>query len=559
MSIEHEQMEVDVLIVGAGPAGLATAIHLTNLIEKARENGELKGAAASEEFMFMIVDKSAQVGDHMLSGAVMDPKGLDELIPDWRDKNAPVTPVGDDALYFLTEAGKFKAPYLPPAMHNHGGYVVSLSQLVKWMGKIAEELGVEVFSGMAGSSTIVEDGVFKGIITDDKGIDKDGVPRSNFEPGMELRSKITILAEGPRGSLTKQIVSQLNLDEGCNSQSYLTGVKELWDVPKGRIKAGTVWHTLGHPLGMKHFGGGFIYGMSDEQIAIGLASALNYRDPRFDPHSAFQNLKRHPWVASLLNGGTMVRYGAKTIGEGGYFAVPKLYDEGLMIVGESAGFLNSMRLKGIHLAIKSGMMAAETAFEALTSEDYSEKSLSSYNTRYKNSWIHEELWKVRNFHQGYDNGLISGMVHTGAQMVSGGRGFSARLESSPDHEHMRTLTEMPSAKVPVTHKFDGELTFDKMSDVYASGAIHEENQPSHLHITDTDICINRCTEEYGNPCMNFCPAFVYEIVDDNEGNRKMQINASNCVHCKTCDIADPYGIITWVPPEGGGGPSYGGM
>ena len=558
MSIEREQMEVDVLIVGAGPAGLAVAIHLTNLIEKAREKGELKGAAASDEFMFMIIDKAAQVGDHMLSGAVMDPKGLDELIPDWRDKNVPAAPVGDDALFYLTDAGKFKAPYLPPAMHNHGAYVLSLNQLVKWMNGEAEKIGIEVFSGMAGSSVIVEDGKFKGVITDDKGVDKDGNPRGNFEPGMELRSKITILAEGPRGSLTKEVVPQLGLDKGRNSQSYLTGIKELWDVPKGRIKAGTVYHTLGFPLGMNHFGGGFIYGMSDEQIAIGLCSALNYRDPRFDPHGAFQQFKTHPCVSTLLKGGKMAKYGAKTIGEGGYFAVPQLYHEGLMLIGESAGLLNSMRLKGIHLGIKSGMMAAEAAFDALTKEDYSEESLSHYDKLYRKSWVYEEMHKVRNFHQGYDGGLMKGMFHTAAQMVTGGRGFSDRLMSKPDHEHMRSLTEMPSAKAPIERKFDGELTFDKLSDVYASGAIHEENQPPHLKISDTKICIDRCTEEYGNPCLNFCPAFVYEIVDGDNG-RKMQINASNCVHCKTCDIADPYGIITWVPPEGGGGPSYGGM
>ncbi|MDP8228800.1 MAG: electron transfer flavoprotein-ubiquinone oxidoreductase [Candidatus Electryoneaceae bacterium] len=290
---------------------------------------------------------------------------------------------------------------------------------------------------------------------------------------------------------------------------------------------------------------------------------MNYQDPRFDPHGAFQQFKTHPWIASLLKGGKMVRYGAKTMGEGGYFAMPKLYHNGLMLVGESGGFLDGMRLKGIHLAVKSGMMAAETAFEALMQEDYSKETLSAYDRRFRESWAFRELWKVRNFHQGFENGLLKGMIHTAAQLVTNGRGFCARLGATPDqgddHGHMRKLSKMPQARRPINRKFDGLLTFDKLSDVYASGAIHEENQPSHLHIIDPNICIERCTKEYGNPCQNFCPASVYEIIERDDGEKELQVNPSNCVHCKTCDIADPYGNITWVPPEGGGGPSYGGM
>lgn len=560
MDVQRDSMEIDVLIVGAGPSGLAAAIHLSRLIEKARSSGDLKGAAASDEFTLMIIEKSTELGDHILSGAVLDPRGLDELLPDWKDREPPLAAkIEEDALFYLTESGKFKVPFLPATMQNHGFWIVSLQQLVKWMGNIAEESGVEIFAGMAGSKPIIEGDEFKGVITDDKGLDKEGNPRSNFEPGVELRAKITIIAEGPRGSLTKQIVPALNLAEGRNPQSYVTGVKELWEIPAGRIKAGTVYHTLGFPLGMGLYGGGFLYAMTDEKLAIGLVTALNYADPRTDPHGYFQELKTHPWVASLLKDGKMVKYGAKTISEGGYFAMPTLCHDGLMLVGESAGFLDAMRLKGIHLGIKSGMLAAETAFEALAAENYSRQSLSSYAKRFEDSWAKTELWKVRNFHQAYDSGLIKGAVHTGMQLITGGRGFTERLSSKPDNEHIRKLSEMPSAKVLVARKFDGELTFDKLSDVYASGTKHEEDQPSHLQVSDPSICIERCTVEYGNPCQYFCPAQVYEMVEADDGSKHLQISASNCVHCKTCDIADPYGIITWVSPEGGGGPQYSGL
>jgi len=558
--ITREQMDLDVLVVGAGPAGLAFAIHLTDLIDAARKNGTLKGSAASDEFMMMVIEKSAEVGDHMLSGAVMDPKGLDELLPDWRGMNPPLGPtVEDDSLYLLTQSGRFKVPYAPPAMHNHGFPLVALSQLVKWLGKIAEEKGIQIMTGTAGASAIIEGAKFQGVITDDKGIDKNGERKGSFEPGYELRSKITVLGEGPRGSLTKSVVPQLKLDEGRNPQSYVTGIKELWEIPKGRIKAGTVIHSLGYPHDWGMFGGSWIYAFSDELLSIGLVTALNAKDPRNDPHGYFQMFKQHPTVASLLKGGKMTKYGAKTISEGGFWAMPKLFADGLMLVGESGGFLNAMRLKGIHLGIKSGMLAAEAAFEALKNDDFSSVSLKSYDERFRKSWAYKELHGVRNFHQPYENGLIWGMINTGAQIVTGGRGFSDRIDSKEDHLHMLHKVDIDADKELTLAKFDGELTFDKLSDVFASGTKHEENQPTHLKVTDTDICATKCVVEYGNPCTKFCPAQVYEMVEAEPGKKKLQINASNCVHCKTCDIADPYGIITWVPPEGGGGPRYVGM
>jgi len=558
--IKREAMDVDVLVVGAGPAGLAFAIHLADLIEAARAKGELKGAAKSDEFMMMVIEKSAEVGDHMLSGAVMDPKGLDELIPDWRERGCPVGPVvEDDALFLLSRSGKTKLPYAPPAMQNHGYPLVSLNQLVKWMGKIAEEKGVQIMTATAGAAPIIEDGKFKGVVTDDKGLDKDGNPKGNFEAGMELRAKISVLGEGPRGSLTKVAAPALGLDRDRNPQSYVTGVKELWEIPKGRIKAGTVWHSLGYPHGSSVFGGGWIYAFSDELISIGLVTALGVKDPRSDPHGYLQMFKKHPWVASLLDGGKMTKYGAKTISEGGYWAMPQLYSDGLMLIGESGGFLNSMRLKGIHLGIKSGMMAAEAAFEALQKDDYTAVALRRYDELFHGSWAAKELWQVRNFHQPYENGLLSGMIHTGAQLITGGRGFSSRLRAKADHLHYRHLVDINRDRELTPAKFDGALTFDKLSDVFASGTKHEEHQPSHLKVTDADVCSSRCVVEFGNPCTKFCPAQVYEMVEGEGGKKKLQLSPSNCVHCKTCDIADPYGIITWVPPEGGGGPRYAGM
>ena len=553
--IEREQLEADVVIVGAGPAGLACGLRLGELIHQHNHQGGQPALSAENIY---VIEKADKLGMHSLSGAVLDPRGLRELVPNFEQEGAPLdTPVRRDAAYFFTERRAFRFPFTPSPLRNHGNYVVSLARLVQWLGQRAEKAGINVFTGFAGSALLMEKDRVIGIQTDDKGVDRNGQRKDNFQPGYELRAKVTVLAEGPCGSLTKQLVEKFNLAAGCNPQVYAVGVKEIWEVPAGRLEPGTVWHTLGYPLGSDMYGGGWIYGMQNNRISLGLVSGLHYAHPYFDPHVAFQRFKLHPFVRRLLEGGKLVRYGAKTIPEGGYWAIPKTYVHGALVIGDSAGFLNSQRLKGIHMALKTGMLAAETVFEALRTGDASEKTLKMFPEKVERSWVKQELWQVRNFHQAFEHGLWRGLAHAALQFLTGGRGLYARYANRAGHEHYKQLRELPGARPP-EFKPDGQLTFDKVTDVYYSGTRHEEDQPAHLLVADTDICANRCTVEYGNPCQYFCPAAVYEIVEQ-AGRKRLKLNPSNCVHCKTCDIMDPYGIITWVPPEGGGGPHYEGM
>jgi electron-transferring-flavoprotein dehydrogenase len=493
-----------------------------------------------------------------------------ELLPGF-EKEAPLdAEVTKEAVYFLTEKSKFKLPITPPPLRDHGNYVISLNRFVKWLGSKVEETGITIFTGFAGSELLfgedTKEARVAGVRTDDKGVDKENRPKSNFEPGYELQAKVVILAEGTRGSLTKQLIAKFDLAKDRNPQTYGQGIKELWEVPAGRIAPGEVIYTLGWPLTAKEYGGAWIYGGKDNLVSLGYVIGLDYPHPRLDPQHVLQDFKRHPFVAKLLEGGKMIRYGAKALPYGGWWAIPPVAGNGWMILGDSAGFLNSQRLKGIHLAIKSGMLAAETAFDALTKNDFSFATLGAFQKKVESSWIKDELWKVRNFHQGFEHGFWAGLFHAGLQQFTGGRGLHNRYPSTPGYQHMRKLAELPAdggdeAYLLGPARGDGRLTFDKLTDLYHSGTKHEEDQPAHLVIHDTNICNARCVKEFGNPCQNFCPANVYEMVEDSTqpNGKRISLNPSNCVHCKTCDIADPYQIITWVPPEGGGGPNYDGM
>jgi electron-transferring-flavoprotein dehydrogenase len=559
--MEREVLDFDVQFVGAGPAGLAGAIHLANLIE--RHNQDVARGTPGQalgEVSIAVLEKSATAGAHGISGSVMDPRAIRELMPDYREQGCPIAAdVTDDDVMFLTAGESFRLPITPPMLANHGNHILSLGNLVAWMAGIAEAKGVLIATEMPAANAIVENGRMAGVITGNKGINKAGDKKPNFQPGSECRAKATVLCEGPRGTLAKALEKQLGLTVGRNPQVYATGVKELWEVPAGRAQKGRVIHTMGWPLPNDTFGGGFIYGMSDTQWSLGFVTGLDARDPTSDPHGNLQRMKTHPMVRALLEGGKPVAYGAKAIPEGGYWAMPKLSSDGLLMCGDSGGFLNGARLKGVHLAIKSGMLAAETLFECLLAGDFSKERLAGYDKRFEASWAYEELRGVRNFHQGFDGGLFMGMANVGASMFTGGRDLLLRdrAPGHPGHERMRPLAEVHPGGKPAAQKFDGKLTFDKLADVYLSGTTHDEDQPVHLVVADTSICATKCRTEFGNPCQHFCPASVYEMVpSDDRGGLKLQINASNCVHCKTCDIADPYQIITWVTPEGGGGPDY---
>ena len=560
--MEREVLEFDVQFVGAGPAGLAGAIHLANRI--AQHDAAVAAGAPGKplgEITIAVLEKSATVGAHGISGAVLDPRALSELIPDYRAQGCPIeSDVAHDDVYFLWERGQFRLPFVPPMLDNHGCHILSLGNLVAWLATVAESKGVLIATETPAARAIVEGGRVLGITAGDKGVSKKGEHKPNFQPGAECRAKVTVLCEGPRGTIAKSLEGPLGLTAGRNAQVYSTGVKEVWELPPGRVQKGRVIHTLGYPLPADTFGGGFVYGMNDTHWSVGFVTGLDAHDPTNDPHANLQRFKTQPLVRALLDGGKPVAYGAKAIPEGGFWAMPKLAADGLLLCGDSGGFLNGARLKGIHLAMKSGMLAADTLLDCLIAGDFSQERLAAYERRVSESWAAKELRSVRNFHQGFDHGLLAGLINVGAGMMTGGRDYFLRdrRRNVPGHARMGRLAASPGNGQAAPPRADGKLTFDKLADVYLSGTQHDEDQPVHLVVADTSVCATRCREEFGNPCQHFCPASVYEMVPDEAkpGALKLQINASNCVHCKTCDIADPYQIITWVTPEGGGGPNY---
>lgn len=563
--IQRDVMEMDVLFVGAGPSSLAGAYHLARLIQRHNDgiaSGKISGSPIQLENGIGILEKGKNVGDHMLSGAVMDPIALRELFPDYLERQFPVeSDVVKEKVYFLTSGGKFSFPIIPPPLQNHGSHIVSLNKVAQWMAaQIEKDFAdrINIFPEFPGREVLFDGDRVIGVRTGDKGIDHHGQPKSSFEAGVDIHASVTVLAEGPRGSLTKHVVPRLGLNRDRNPQVYGTGVKELWELPPGRLSKGTVVHTAGWPLPLNQYGGSWLYMMSDTLCSLGFVSALDYANPTFDPHAAFTRFKTHPLMRGVLDGGKMISYGAKTVSEGGYWSMPRLYDHGLLLIGESGGFINISRLKGIHLAIKSGMLAAEAILEALKKNDFSADTLRGMETRFRESWAYREMWKVRNYRQNFTGGFVSGMMKTGLQLYVTGGGKKNRTPLHEDHKHMKKTAAAGSPFPKI--KGDEKITFDKLTDVYFSGTKHEENQPCHLVITPenlANICNSRCKEEYGNPCQHFCPAQVYEMVSqENGGSTNLRINFSNCVHCKTCDIADPYQVINWVTPEGGGGPVY---
>ncbi len=532
---------------------MAVALHLARL---QRERG-------GEPLTVAVLEKARDNGAHCLSGAVLDPSVLRELVPNCESLDVPLgTPVQDDRVLYFTPRKAIRFPITPPPLNNHGCYVTSLNRLVKWMADLAEKDGTHVFKGFAASELLYDGNRVVGVRTGDRGIGREGEQKSNFEPGVDIRATVTILADGVRGNLTKTLVSRFDLSRDRLPQSYALGFKELWQVPPGRLTPGTVIHTLGHPLRFEEFGGGFLYALSAEEISVGFVVGLDYRDPLLDPHQAFQRFKLHPFVSSLLSTGQLVRYGAKALPEGGWHAIPKPYVDGAIIVGDAAGYVNSLRLKGIHLAMRTGMYAAEVAFEAVRANDPSAGQLSKFQELVDNGAVRHELYPVRNVHQSFAYGLPAGLIYAGLSLITKGWWMQDPMLARAGHERLSTVKGYYGQEIPEISslKVDRSLTFDRVTNVHYSGTRHSEDQPSHLLVHDTDICRTRCRTEYRNPCLRFCPANVYEMIDADDGTGpRLQINASNCVHCKTCDIMDPYQIIDWVPPEGGGGPDYEGM
>lgn len=565
--IQRETMDVDVLIVGGGAAGLATALHLQNLISKHNEDiasGAKSGESIPDQ-MIVVLEKASEVGAHSFSGAVLNPIALAELVPDYREQGCPVeTEVTHDAVYYLGRNSKFKLPVTPPPFQNEGNYIISLSKLNRWLAEKCEEKGINIFPGFAAVEALYEGDKVVGVRTGDKGLDKHGNRKPNFEPGLLLKSKLTVFAEGTRGSLFQKVAEKLGLMEGRNPDVYELGVKEIIQCPTGTVEPGHVIHTMGFPATSKGIGGTFIYTLPNDQIILGYVGYLDTTDPLFDPHRDLQQLKTHPFIQSMIAGGKVIAYGGKTLPAGGWYSMPKLYHDGCLVIGDSASMVDVKKLKGIHLAMKSGMLAAETALDAILAGDFSAKTLAKFESKVHASYIKSDLYATRNFHQTISKGMFASAPLLALQEITGGRGLTDQMPiEHMDYETTESVLEAwgprpweeASNQLP---KPDGTLFFDKLSSVYLTGTMHDEDSPNHLLVANTSVCRDVCHEKYQSPCNHFCPANVYEMVPDEEipGKKRLQVNYTNCIHCKTCDIKCPFDNIDWTAPEGGGGPQY---